>query len=97
MFLLCYYKSYIMPTDLYVDVRELSERNTGHLQGALHLPLMAIHVGNHTLPKDKRIWLYCRSGSRSSMAMQILQWQWYNNVYNAGGIMYGIDNIPIVK
>lgn len=86
-----------MQTDLYVDVRELSERNDGHLQGALHTSLMAIHVGNHDLPKDKRIWLYCRSGSRSSMAMQILKWQWYDNVYNAGGIIYGIDNIPVVK
>lgn len=86
-----------MQTDLYVDVRELSERNDGHLQGALHVPLMAIHVGNHTLPKDKRIWLYCRSWSRSSMAMQILKSQGYDNVYNAGGIMYGIDNIPIVR
>lgn len=84
-------------TDIYVDVRELSERNQWHLQWAIHIPLIALQVGNHDLPKDKYIGLYCRTGSRSSMAMQILRWQWYNNVYNAGWIIDGIDNIPIVQ
>lgn len=82
-------------TDLYVDVREPSERSQWHLQWALNIPLWDIQTGTYNLPKNKRIGVYCRSGSRSSFAMQILKQQGYN-VYNAWWIIYGIDNIPIV-
>lgn len=82
-------------TELYVDVREPSERSQWHLQWSINIPLWDIQQWKHNLPQDKRIGVYCRSGARSSVAMQILKAQWYN-VYNAGGIIYGIDNIPII-
>jgi len=82
-------------TDLYVDVREPAERSQWHLQWAINIPLWDIQRRNHSLSKDKRIGVSCRSGSRSSVAMQILKQQGYN-VYNAWWIIYGIDNIPIV-
>ncbi|AKH32821.1 hypothetical protein XF24_00488 [candidate division SR1 bacterium Aalborg_AAW-1] len=83
-------------TELYVDVREPSERSQGHLQGSINIPLGDIQQGKHNLPQDKRIGVYCRSGARSSVAMQVLKAQGYN-VYNAGGIIYGIENIPIIQ
>lgn len=82
-------------TELYIDVREPSERSQWHLQWSINIPLWDIQKWEYNLSKEKRIGVYCRSGSRSSMAMQILKQQWYN-IYNAWWIIYGIDNIPIV-
>ncbi len=82
--------------DLYVDVREPWERAAGHLRWSINIPLWDIHTWSHSLPKDRRIAVYCRSGSRSWVARGILSAAGYD-VYNAGGIIYGIHDIPIVQ
>ncbi len=37
--------------------------------------------------KEATIFVYCRSGSRSSLAAKTLVEQGYKNVYNLGGII----------
>ena len=70
-----------------LDVREDSEWKEGHIDGALHLPLGEINgesVAN--LPKDKEIYIYCRSGRRAGEAEAILKSLGFSNVLNIGGI-----------
>ncbi len=74
-------------TMLYVDVREDSEWDAGHVAGAIHVKLGGILAGNvSTIPKDQPVALYCHSGRRAGEALQALQKLGYSNVVNAGGI-----------
>ncbi len=58
-----------------VDVRTVSEFRQGHIKGAVNLPIEEILKGNITLPKDKEIVVYCRTGSRSSVSANVLRTQ----------------------
>lgn len=52
-----------------VDVREDSEWRSGHIPGAIHLPLSRFARESTRLPKDRRLVLYCLSGARSGRAL----------------------------
>lgn len=52
-----------------VDVREESEWRSGHVPGAIHLPLSRFAEGVGRLPRDKKVILYCLSGGRSGRAL----------------------------
>lgn len=83
------YKSRFVDTKaphLLVDVRSAAEFADGHIQGARNIPVQELERKLRELPKDKPIILYCRSGSRSGMALQILQTAGYTNIYNAGSL-----------
>ena len=57
---------------LLVDVREPQEYARGHLPNAELHPLRQILSDFETLPRDRPIYLLCRSGRRSTRAMQML-------------------------
>jgi rhodanese-related sulfurtransferase len=66
-----------------LDVREQSEWDAGHLQGAQLLPLSKLKGDDITtllkdLPKDKPIYAHCRSGGRCLTAADILIKQGYD-------------------
>lgn len=68
-----------------IDVREPFEFATGHVKGALNIPpakLMAGATKLQGVPKDTEIILYCRTGSRSAVAANILQSLGYTNLTN---------------
>ncbi len=71
-----------------LDVRELSEYNEGHIEGALLLPYTQIAArAEAELPdKDALILVYCRSGNRSEIAAKELVKLGYTKVYDFGGI-----------
>ena len=70
-----------------VDVRTEKEWNTGHARGAVHFELSKIQEGEiPALSKDAEIYLYCRSGSRSGTAKEILRKAGFKNVENLGGL-----------
>ena len=69
-----------------IDVRSEAEWNTGHLEGALHIEWQDILQISPDIPKDKEIYLYCRSGNRSEKATKILLEAGYINAKNAGSI-----------
>jgi phage shock protein E len=60
-----------------VDVREQGEWDLGHLKAARLIPLSALSkegaVAPADLPKDKPIYLHCRSGARCLKAAEILK------------------------
>jgi phage shock protein E len=68
-----------------IDVREPFEFATGHVKGALNIPPTKLMKGASKLEgvaKDTEIIVYCRSGARSAVAMNMLQKLGYTNVKN---------------
>lgn len=83
----------LYPDTIIFDVRSADEFATGHIRGAVNLPLDSIE--EHLLPTDKDalILIYCRSGIRSQAAVQKLAQMGFTRVYDFGGILdwsYGI-------
>ena len=69
-----------------IDVRTLDEWNTGHLESAINIEWQNITSIESNIPKNEKIYLYCRSGNRSGKATKILLDSGYTNVINAGSI-----------
>jgi phage shock protein E len=68
-----------------IDVREPSEYNSGHVEGAVNLPLASISKDNKDisgLSSDQEIVIYCRSGGRAESARSILLQLGFTNVVN---------------
>lgn len=76
----------IVKNDGYLlDVREKEEFNEGHIKGAVNIPLRELMTALNTLPKDKNIYVYCRSGHRSLDAVSFLNSLGIENAYNVNG------------
>ena len=58
---------------LIVDVRTPEEYRAGRVPGAVNLPVEEVARWADTLPKDKPVYLYCRSGNRSRQAAEYLK------------------------
>lgn len=73
---------------VFVDVRTAAEWDRGHVAGATHIPhdQMAARWKEIHEHRKKRILVYCRSGSRSRVATQVLRAQGFDRAENAGGI-----------
>lgn len=72
-----------------VDVRFEDEYKEGHIPGAILLPLPQLEeMAVSSVPKDKVLYVYCRSGQRSSNAVKKLKALGYTNVFNIGGIIH---------
>jgi rhodanese-related sulfurtransferase len=72
-----------------VDVREPSEFQTGHLEGAQNLPWGSGVLGQSLgqLPTDRPVVVYCQSGNRSHAAATFLAGNEFMPVYDMlGGI-----------
>ncbi len=69
---------------LLIDVRTPGEYASGHVDGALNLPLdrFVQDYASVAPDKSKQIVLYCQSGARSGQALQFLQQHNYENLIN---------------
>ena len=73
-----------------IDVRTAGEFNSGKLKGARNIDIMGsgFMAQIQNLPKDKKYYLYCRSGSRSGQACEVMGKMGFQNLNNmAGGII----------
>lgn len=73
---------------LLLDVRELWEYDTCHLEGSLHIPMGEIVGRMHELPKDREIVVICHHGVRSMQVVHYLVHNGFENVINLSG---GVD------
>ena len=74
---------------LILDVREQHEYDSGHIPGAVLLPVGTITKDTASAVIDKLdtvVLVYCRSGNRSKTASQALVDLGYTNIYEFGGI-----------
>ncbi len=70
-----------------LDVRTKEEYEDGHFEGATLFPLQDIESGRlPDVAKDTTIYVYCRSGNRSSQASQLLKKAGYTNIVDLGGL-----------
>ena len=71
-----------------LDVRTAEEFNSGHIPTAVLLPYDQIEDKSEKLlnDKNKEIIVYCRSGRRSAIALDMLVKLGYTNVKDFGGI-----------
>ena len=72
-----------------LDVREQHEYDSGHVPGAVLLPVGTITEDTAAAVIDELdtvVLVYCRSGNRSKTASQALADLGYTNVYEFGGI-----------
>ena len=75
-----------------VDVREVEEFQTLHLEGAQNLPLSQLADIYDQLDKDLLHYVVCKSGMRSARACQFLAEQGYD-VINVQGGMTAFENL----
>ena len=75
---------------LILDVREQDEYDSGHIPGAVLLPVGTIteETAAQTIAaKDTVVLIYCRSGNRSKQAAAALAELGYTALYEFGGII----------
>ena len=75
-----------------LDVREVEEFETLHLEGAQNLPLSQLADTYDQLDKDLLHYVICKSGMRSARACQFLAEQGYD-VINVQGGMTVFENL----
>ncbi len=79
-----------------LDVRTPEEFASGHIHGAVNIPVESL--GNHLseIPGGQPIVVYCHSGNRSAKAAQILAQAGYTSLYDLGGLNHWIaQGLPV--
>lgn len=72
---------------LVIDVRGAAEWATGHIPGALHMPLAELPHRLQELPADGTLVVHCATGGRSAIAASLLLMAGATSVENlAGGV-----------
>ena len=71
-----------------LDVRQADEFNTGHIDGAVLLPhdTIAEKIGTVVLNKNTSVYIYCRSGRRSVIAVEAMRKLGYTDLTDLGGM-----------
>jgi len=77
-----------------LDVREPIEfKRTGHVDGAVNIPLGDLRSRMSELPRDREIWAYCLVGQRSYYALRVLMQHGFKVRNISGGfLMYQAVN-----
>ncbi len=67
-----------------VDVRREDEWVTGHVSGAVHIPIDELGDHMDQVPQDKKVLFICAAGVRSGLACEIAASMGYDseNLYN---------------
>lgn len=82
-----------------LDVRTPDEIAAGHIPNAsiINIYDKEFETKINLMQKDKEIYVYCKSGGRSSQAAKLLQKNGFNKIYNLdGGIMaWEKNNFPL--
>lgn len=70
-----------------VDLRGLTEYNSGHIANADHVFVGTLPQNLDKISKTKKVLIHCQGGDRASIAYSILIKNGFNNIYNySGGI-----------
>ena len=84
-----------------VDVRTPAEFREGHIAGAVNMDFFGASFDSQilTLPKDKPILLYCRTGNRSAGAYDTMTKEGLTNILhmNQGITAWQQDGLPLQK
>lgn len=82
----------LVEKDAYIiDVRNEDEYEKAHLINDRNMPLGEIRDRVDEIPKDRPVYLYCRTSRRSYNAIMALQHLGFENLYNISGSIIGIS------
>ena len=70
-----------------IDVRTPGEYRDGHIPGVANIPIDDLEKRMGEVPKDKKVVLICRTGSRSAYGTKQLRSKGMANVFNSTGGM----------
>jgi len=70
-----------------LDVREVEEVKEGHIPGIINVPLKLLEFKMHDLDKSVPYIVLCRSGGRSSKAVQFLEAYGFDVTNMQGGML----------
>ncbi len=74
-----------------VDIREEYQFKRGHLKTAVNIPFSQVRKRLTEFPKDRPIYVQCRTGQDSYNVVLTLQHHGFNDVYNVSGGFMGIS------
>lgn len=80
-----------------VDVRDEMEFEEGHIPTAINIPAETFAVKSGVLPKEKKIIVYCNTGSRSYIAYRKLGKLAYPTIYQTLFADWKEANMAVVK
>ncbi len=82
-----------------LDVRTPSEYAQGHIAGALLIPVQELANRLNEVPRDRQVYVHCKSGRRSERAAKLLAKNGYSRIENVlGGIVAWQDaGYPVAK
>jgi phage shock protein E len=71
-----------------LDVRQADEFDAGHIEGAVLVPhdIIAEKIGAVVPNKNTPVYIYCRSGRRSAIAVGAMKKLGYTNLTDLGGM-----------
>ena len=65
-----------------VDVRTREEYDSGHIEGAILIPVSELENHLDELSKEEELLIYCRTGNRSSNSVNILIANGYTKIFH---------------
>ena len=81
-----------------LDVREDDEWEAGHAPDAVHVRLGELGARAGELPRDRDVYIICRSGVRSAYAAQALGGAGLNAVNVADGMTgWAVAGLPMIS
>lgn len=80
-----------------IDVREEAEYREGHIPTAINIPAETFASKQDILQKEKKIVVYCNTGSRSYMAYRKLIKMAYPTIYQTLYADWKEARLPIEK
>lgn len=82
-----------------LDVRTPQELARGYIKGSINIPLqdLSAEIENKLPDKDKIVYVYCLSGSRSAQAVDLMQKAGYKNSYSmtSGLLSWRANQFPL--
>jgi rhodanese-related sulfurtransferase len=79
------------PSPQVIDVREVYEREAGHIADTRHIELVALSAAAATVERERPVIFYCRVGARSDMAAQAFRAAGYEAYSMKGGLRRWAD------
>lgn len=67
------------------DIREPEEYEQGHIVTAVNIPLSQLRKRMDEIPKDRPVYLHCRTSQRSYNALMALKGNGWSDLYNISG------------
>lgn len=86
--------------EVILDVRNPDEFISGHIQGAINIPVSEITNRVNELREHKKIYIHCKRGGRAQTAFTILKGLGLNNlvcVHDAGMDQWIEKGFPVKK